>query len=339
MTVPYRRGLHELAAGTHAYLQPDGSWGWSNAGLVVSGGDALLVDTLFDHPLTRAMLGEIARALPDVRVRTVVNTHSDGDHWWGNRLLAEADPDVEIVASEAAAAVMRGDRTRELLLAPPVEALPRVLARMVTAFDLGGVVPAPPNRTFSGELELGVGERTVRLIEVGPAHTPGDVLVHVPDARVLFTGDILFAGGHPVVHTGPVGRWIDACDLIVSLDADAIVPGHGPIVGKPEVRRFREYLVRLRDHAVRCHEAGVPLADAVRSMDLSGFEHLRDSERLLLNVGAVYRELNGDGTPHEHELLARLDDFTAPADRFPAPAVDVPAPAEEPAVPSAGEPA
>ncbi|MEV4256181.1 MBL fold metallo-hydrolase [Spirillospora sp. NPDC049652] len=312
MTVPFQRGLHELAAGTHAYLQPDGSWGWSNAGLVVSGGEALLVDTLFDFPLTRAMLAEIARVLPDVRVRTVVNTHSDGDHWWGNRLLVEADPRVEIVASEAAAAVMRHDRTRELLVSLPQEALPRVLARMVRTFDIGGVVPALPNRTFSGGLDLAVGERSVRLIEVGPAHTSGDVLVHVPDAGVLFAGDILFVGGHPVVHTGPVGGWIAACDLILSLDADTIVPGHGPVAGKPEVRRFREYLVRLRDHAVRCHEVGLPLADAVRSLDLAGFEHLGDSERLLLNVGAVYRELNGDGTPGELDLLARLDEFTAP---------------------------
>lgn len=310
MAVPFRQGLREVAAGTHAYLQPDGSWGWSNAGLVVSGDEALLVDTLFTVPLTRAMLGEIARVLPDVRIRTLVNTHSDGDHWWGNQLL----PDAEIVASEAAAAVMRHDKTHELLASLPPEALPRVLARMVETFDFGGIDPAFPTRTFSGETELAVGERTVRLIEVGPAHTPGDVLVHVPDAGVVFTGDILFVGGHPVVHTGPIQSWIAACGLILGLGADTIVPGHGPVVGRPEVRRFREYLVRVRDHATWCHEVGMPLAEAVRSMDLIGFAHLADPERLLLNVGAVYRELNGDGTPDEHELLVRLDDFAAPHD-------------------------
>ncbi|MEV5570562.1 MBL fold metallo-hydrolase [Spirillospora sp. NPDC052269] len=319
MIVPFRRGLSEVAAGTHAYLQPDGSWGWSNAGLVVSGGEALLVDTLFTVPLTHVMLGEIARALPDVRIRTLVNTHSDGDHWWGNQLLADASrdvgvvaPEVEIVASAAAAAAMRRDKTHELLTSMPPDALPRVLARMVETFDFAGIVPALPTRTFSGELELRVRERTVRLIQVGPAHTAGDVLVHVPDAGVLFAGDILFEGGHPVVHTGPIGSWIAACELILALDADTIVPGHGPVVGKPEVRRFREYLVRVRDHAVECHEAETPFEEAVRSMDLSGFTHLADPERLMLNIGAVYRELNGDGTPDEHELLARLDEFAAP---------------------------
>ncbi|MFC4908891.1 MBL fold metallo-hydrolase [Actinomadura gamaensis] len=308
MAVPYRRGLHEIAAETYAYLQPDGSWGWSNAGLVVSGTDALLVDTLFSVPLTRAMLDEIAAVRPDVRIRTLVNTHSDGDHWWGNQLL----PDAEIVASEATAAVMRADHTHELLAALSPGQLSGAVDEMVRSFDFDGIVPAYPARTFEGGLDLAVGDRGVRLIQVGPAHTSGDVLVHVPDAKVLFTGDILFVGGHPVVHTGPVSGWIAACDLILDLDVETIVPGHGPVVGKPEVRRFREYLVRLLDHAVRSHEAGVPLDDAARTMDLTGFADLGNSERLLLNVGAVYRELNGDGTPDELGLLTRLGEFAAP---------------------------
>jgi glyoxylase-like metal-dependent hydrolase (beta-lactamase superfamily II) len=63
-----------------------------------------------------------------------------------------------------------------------------------------------PDRTFRGELALEVGGREVRLIEVGPAHTPGDLIVHVPDARVVFAGDILFIGVTPVMWAGPVER-------------------------------------------------------------------------------------------------------------------------------------
>ncbi|MBD0670172.1 hypothetical protein BU198_05455 [Streptomyces sp. CBMA156] len=323
MTVPYTLGLHEIADDTYAYLQPNGSWGLSNAGLIVSGGEALLVDTLFTVPQTRDLLAAVSRTLPAVTVDTLVNSHSDGDHWWGNQLL----PHATVIASEAAAADMGRDHLHELLAAPGDVPLPRVVRDMRQAFDFTGIAPALPNRTFSGELEVAVGRRTVRLIEVGPAHTRGDVLVHVPDAGVLFAGDILFVGGHPVIHSGPVERWIAACDLILGLDVETIVPGHGPVVGKPEVRTFRGYLERVRDHATRAHRAGTPVLRAAQEMDLDGFADWDDRERLLLNVGAVYRELNGDGTPVEEELLVRLDEFTAgarPAPRLaPRPAAEI----------------
>src|ERR1019366_2959672 len=68
------------------------------------------------------------------------------------------------------------------------------------------------------------------------AHTRGDVLVHLPADKILYTGDLLFVGGHPVLWAGPIENWIKACDYILSLDVDVIVPGHGPIAEKPAVR-------------------------------------------------------------------------------------------------------
>ena len=76
----FSKGLHDLGNGIYAYLQPDGSWGWSNAGLVTDSGEALLVDTLFDLNLTAEMLAEMRRATPAAaRIETVVNTHANGD--------------------------------------------------------------------------------------------------------------------------------------------------------------------------------------------------------------------------------------------------------------------
>ena len=92
----YEAGLASLGNGTFAYLQPDGGWGLSNAALVTDGGEALLVDTLFDFPHTRAMLDMFARATP-AKIRTLVNTHHNGDHCYGNALVAGA----EIIATIA----------------------------------------------------------------------------------------------------------------------------------------------------------------------------------------------------------------------------------------------
>ena len=82
---PYTKGLHELGNGCFAYLQPDGGWGWSNAGLVTDAGASLLVDTLFDLALTREMLAAMRRATPAAaRIGALVNTHANGDHCYGN---------------------------------------------------------------------------------------------------------------------------------------------------------------------------------------------------------------------------------------------------------------
>jgi len=102
MRAAYSHGLHEVADGVLAWLQPDGGWGWSNAGLVVDGEAALLVDTLFDLRLTAEMLAAMRGAVPAATIGTVVNTHANGDHCYGNQLL----PGARIIASAAAAEEM-----------------------------------------------------------------------------------------------------------------------------------------------------------------------------------------------------------------------------------------
>jgi len=95
--VSYVKGLQEVGEGLYAYLQPDGGWGWSNAGLIADGDSTLLVDTLYDLALTEQMLQSMRDAVPAAaRIDTLVNTHANGDHCYGNQLLAGA----RIVASE-----------------------------------------------------------------------------------------------------------------------------------------------------------------------------------------------------------------------------------------------
>ena len=81
----YSLGLHEIADGVWAYLQPDGGWGWSNAGLIESRGETLLIDTLMGLDITRDMLSEMRRKVPAaVHIQRLVNTHANPDHVLGN---------------------------------------------------------------------------------------------------------------------------------------------------------------------------------------------------------------------------------------------------------------
>lgn len=303
----YRKGLHDLGGGCHAYLQPDGSLGWSNAGLISGGGVSLLVDTLWDVPLTRAMLDAMTGVTGRAPIRTVVNTHANGDHWWGNQLVADA----EIIASRTCRAEMDHDiKPSDLAAMMEIENLgigADYFRERVRAFDFSSVTPTYPTRVFDGTLHLQVGNTAVELIEVGPAHTLGDTLVHVPAAKTVFTGDILFIDGTPIMWQGPVGNWIRACDRMLAMDLDVVVPGHGPITDRRGIEAVRGYLVYIRDEARKRYDAGLSARDAAHDIALGDYASWGDPERIAVNVETLYREFSGDTTPPNIlELLDRI---------------------------------
>ena len=294
----YAKGLHDLGDGIFAYLQPDGSWGWSNAGLIADGDQTMLVDTLFDLKLTQTMLDEMRRAVPAAKdIGTLVNTHANGDHCWGNELVKGA----EIVASRAGAEEM--EEVPAAMLAQIMRSAPNMgelgdyLTRIFGDFDFEGITLTPPTRTFDAELTLDVGDKRVELIEVGPAHTRGDVLVHVPADRAVFTGDILFIEGHPIVWAGPVDNWIRACERILAMDVEVIVPGHGPLTDKAGVTAVRDYLAYVQAEARKRYDAGMSAMDAARDIALDDYSSWGDAERIIVNVSTLYREFSGDTTP------------------------------------------
>jgi cyclase len=301
----YRRGLHEIGDGLFAWLQPDGGWGWSNAGLIVAGtpgdGAAALVDTLFDTQLTAEMLGGMQRAtgFDAATIGQVVNTHANGDHTHGNHLLEHA----EIIASEASAREMEAFSPALLAqmkaagAAGQMGIAGRYFADVFAPFDFAGVQERAPTRTFCGHVTLDVGGRAVDLIEVGPAHTAGDVLVHVPQAKTVFTGDILFIEGTPIMWAGPVSNWIAACDRITAMDVDVIVPGHGPLTDKAGVREVADYLAYIDREARARFEAGMPAEDAARDIGLGRYATWKDAERIAVNVDTLYREYRDDPAP------------------------------------------
>jgi glyoxylase-like metal-dependent hydrolase (beta-lactamase superfamily II) len=307
----FTKGLHEVGDGLFAYLQPDGGWGWSNAGLVVDGESTLLIDTLFDLRLTEEMLQAMRRAVPSAaRIGTLVNTHANGDHCYGNQLVGDA----LIVASASTAEEMAELPPAAMAMlvqqAPQMGLLGEFFLRCFGAFEFDGIEPVLPKQTFSGELSLRVGERELQLIEVGPAHTSGDTLVHVPAERVLFSGDVLFAGAHPIAWAGPVSNWIAACERILTLDPQAIVPGHGPLSTVEQVRELRDYFEYLYEQARERHAEGMTPLQAARALALDRWADWKEDERLVVNLANIYAELDAAAEPlnalQAFEAMAQL---------------------------------
>jgi cyclase len=294
---------------------------------VIGDGASLLVDTLWDPRLARRMLAAMAPLIAEAPIETVVNTHSDGDHWWGNQEIAGA----EIVTTTAAAEVMAGQSPGEMkrfgLLADALRlagSLPLPYPRRADVAAIAGYVRgalAPfafeevrlvrPTRTFSGRLDLEVGGREVHLIEVGPAHTAGDLIVWVPDARIAIAADILFIGVTPIMWAGPVAGWIAALERLLELGAERLVPGHGPICGTAEVRRLIDYWRWLEQAAGDRLEAGRSPVEAARELVLGdeiaqrGFADWLGPERALVSVGTIDAHRRGVAKPPgPRELVA-----------------------------------
>jgi glyoxylase-like metal-dependent hydrolase (beta-lactamase superfamily II) len=265
---------------------------------VIDGECALLVDTLFDLRLTAQMLDVMRQAVPAAGViDTLVNTHANGDHCYGNQLLGQA----RIVASARTAAEMEDLPPAAMAAlvkqAPQMGELGAFFLECFGAFDFEGIELVLPRETFAGELTLTVGSRELVLIEVGPAHTRGDALVFAPSARVLFSGDILFAGAHPIAWAGPVSHWIAACERILALDPTVIVPGHGPLATTDEVRELKSYFEYLHGQARASHAEGMTPLQAARAIALDRWAEWGEHERLVVNIANIYAEIDTELAP------------------------------------------
>ena len=304
-------GLIDLSNGAYAWLAPQGTWGWSNAGLVVDGEESILIDTLFDLDLTQTMLKAMRDAQPcTANIKTLVNTHANGDHCHGNELVTGAD----IIASSASAAEM--DELPPEGLAAIMDAAKNMgpvgeyFIHCFGAFNFHGINYTPPTKTFDGELHMHVGDKPIHMLEVGPAHTRGDILVHSPADKTVFTGDILFIEGTPLIWEGPVANWINACRRIEAMDVDHIVPGHGPITDKSGVRKVCQYLEYVREQAKLRYDAGMDAWEAAQDIALSEYSAWSEPERIAVNVDSLYREFANDDTRTDVvELFRRMGEL------------------------------
>ncbi len=307
----YKEGLYDLGEEVYAWMVPNGSWGESNAGLIVGSDSSLLVDTLWDHYYTRQMLDAMKECTIEAPITTLVNTHADGDHFWGNHLLR----DVDIIASEASLNDMDHHVPKQMGLfrtvgtvlsympTKPLRQAGHWMRTMTKPYAFNEVIHTKAKRSFSGRMTLDIGGRQVELIEVGPAHRPGDAIVYVPDAKVLFSADILFIGCTPVMWQGPVENWIKALDLILDLDVEKIVPGHGPITNKDGVQQVKDYWEFVSKAARARYDEGKTEAEAAEEIIFSDefrskpFIKWDSPERMMTNCHTLYRHYRRDKKP------------------------------------------
>lgn len=298
----YETGLVDVAPGICAWLQPNGDWSESNVGLVIGDGAAALIDTAWDLPLTRRIL-EAVRQRTTEPLTTVIATHGDGDHVNGLQLIPEAELVVSVgtaadMAHESPGGLRRsylGARFLRTFAPGPPRRFGDYVASMMDPFDFRGITIRTPDRTFNGTLTMEVGGALMELRHLGPAHTAGDTIVHLPEQDVVFAGDLLFTGVTPNSWSGTVSGWLRAIDEIGALGPRVIVPGHGPLSGTDELELLGAYWRWLEHRTYRALDGGASVYDAAREIVLSEafaaqpWSAWECPERTVLNVEIIAR--------------------------------------------------
>jgi glyoxylase-like metal-dependent hydrolase (beta-lactamase superfamily II) len=223
-----------------------------NIGIVIGDGALLVVDTRSSERQARELQGEIRRVSAHPWI--VVNTHHHFDHTFGNGAFAG----VEIWGHELCTVAMHefGETARHRVAGD----LPDL------AEELAEVTITVPTRTFADRAMLDVGGREVTLHHLGRGHTDNDIVVAVPDAQVVFAGDLIEQGAPPYFGDSYPLDWPTSNTRMLELIEGPVVPGHGDVVDADFVRRQTADLASAGDVARRAHAAGEPAEAALASM-------------------------------------------------------------------------
>jgi cyclase len=301
--------VRELAPGVWSYAQHDGSWWVNSTGFILAEDRTILIDTCSTERRTRDLLAEVARHSPRP-VTTVINTHSHGDHTYGNGLTGAST----IIGHPNC----RDEMMRDTLLAEPPLAFDPVP-------DWGNVTLAPPNLTVADRIDVHADSRLLQVQSIGvPAHTTGDLVVWLAEYGVLFTGDLVFNGGTPLLMFGSVVGYLTALERLASFGAETLVPGHGEPCGPRIIDPLHRYAEFVLDKAADGRRRGQTPAQVAAHLSLGEFDAWLDPERIVLNLHRAYADLDAGeagstgGTPTASSPAALTAAVSEPS------AVDIP---------------
>jgi cyclase len=169
---------------------------------------------------------------------------------------------------------------------------------------MGELTLSPPTTTLRGGATYRYGSIVVDVIPNHPAHTFGDLMVYLPEQKILFAGDVAFYYVTPAGHNAQLTKWIDAVDRISKMDVDVIVPGHGPVGTKAELSATRAYLDLICEETRKRYAMGMSPGRAAADLPLGRFAAWTNPERNAWNTVRLYAEFAGTLKP-EQDLVAQ----------------------------------
>jgi glyoxylase-like metal-dependent hydrolase (beta-lactamase superfamily II) len=242
----------------------------------------MVVDTLAAPMHAKAFI-EAVRRVTDKPFQHVIITHHHGDHVNGTQYFMPAE-------------VVSHPYCREEVL-QAVAGPTHWAKREGWADGTEERRIIPPHTTVDGKLTYHYGQNVVEVLPMLPAHTYGDLVVYLPQHRVMFVGDIGFFYVAPFCQNAHPSNWIEICKKIESMPVDVIVPGHGPLGGKSELADMRGYLELLKQEARRRYDARMTAGAAAADIRLGKYDNWIGPERIIMDTARFYDEFAGTLKP------------------------------------------
>lgn len=284
----WKTEMKQLAPNVYVYQQQGGTGllnaGISNAGLFIGDDWAVALDALGFPLQTKAFLAAAKRACAGKPIAQLINTHHHGDHVAGNQFFLPA----QILGHPYC--------RQEVMKAVPTT--PKSWPKQEGLADGTEVRKlTPPSVTFEDNLVYEIGGNRVEFRFAGPAHTWGDIIAYLPQHKIVFAGDLAFFKLVPYAHNGYVSKWMESVDKILKMDADVIVPGHGPVGGKKDLAEMNEYFRVLKVEAKKRYDAGMSAGRAAADINMGKFVNWMGPERIVMNTVRLYDEFKGTLKP------------------------------------------
>lgn len=267
--------LERITPRVYAFIGTEGD---ANSGFVVTDEGVVIIDSQMNPQLAEAVLTEI-RKITDKPLLYLINTHYHGDHTFANHVYPVTKG---IIAHE----------NTQKALKDGGEALLKRFVALLGEEKARGIKVTLPTLTFKETMPLELKGMRMELLYLGRGHTEGDIVVYLPEEKVLFSGDLVYAGRLPWVGDGNTRDWIVTLGRIKSLDVRTVVPGHGKGGARESIATFEGYLTSLRAEVMRLFLRGLSLEEIKSTVQLPAYqEWLKYREWLPLNAEKVYREL------------------------------------------------
>jgi cyclase len=295
--------VEQVAPGVHVLIRRKlpGFLMDANVTFIVNDEDVVVVDTNLTPGSAEASIRAL-RAITSKPVRTVINTHWHVDHTSGNQVYRREFPGVEFVGQRLTRddLAAKGAQNRKDMGEQAVQFVAMLRGMLKDGKTFGGgpispseraafeadiqlteeliaAIPAieivPPTTIVDEELVLQRGRRRIELRRLGSSHTHGDLVVHLPQDRVVITGDLV-VGPTPLIGADQsfIGEWARSLDALLALGASVYVPGHGPVLrDDAQVKRLRDFMAAIDRHAAAAIARGDTLEQARSTLDVDAF--------------------------------------------------------------------
>ncbi|MDH3346535.1 MAG: MBL fold metallo-hydrolase [Desulfobulbaceae bacterium] len=271
----------QITDGVYSYLDvhdplPTNSFG-ANSGIIIGDEGVAVIDSLGSAKEAQNFLAEI-KTITDKPIQYLILTHHHLNHSFG----------ASVFKNEGAEIVAHADCLDEMVKHSHTT-LENATSYGLTAEELAGTEIVYPTRTFNGQsLKLDFKGVDIRLVTATPSHSRGSLFVHLPEKKVVFTGDLLFTDYHPYMGEGQIVRWRAELDKVSSLGAEKIIPGHGPLSSNRDLMEMKSYLAQFDTLATEIVSHGKNIDRAYRELYTTLPTRSRSESLIMANLRIKY---------------------------------------------------